>query len=71
MKTSMACTGMLSYENNGLKLSKTAKTTKYHSSRARGTGFCLQTSMLLTINMNIKVAVELYYIFTKILKFGY
>ena len=27
MKTSMACTGMLSYENDAFKFSKTAKTT--------------------------------------------
>ena len=42
----------------------------HHSSRTRGTGFCLQTSMSLTMNMNVKVAVELYYIFSKISKFG-
>ena len=43
----------------------------HHSSRARRTGFCLQTSMTLTRNMNVKVAVEVYYIFLNISKFGY
>ena len=63
MKTSMACTGMLSYENE--------QHVNHHSSRAHGTVFCLQTSMSLTRNIKVKVAVELYYAFSKILKFGY
>ena len=37
----------------------------YHSSRARGTGIFLHTSLPSTRNMNAKVAVELYYIFSK------
>ena len=52
MKTSRACAGMLSYENDAFKFSKTAKKHKvkqhvhhmHHSSRARGTGSFLQTS---------------------------
>ena len=43
----------------------------HHSSRARGTVLSLQTCPPLTRNMNIKVAIELYYIFSKISKFSY
>ena len=43
----------------------------HHSSRAHGTVLSLQTSMSLSKNMNVKVAIELYYIFSKILKFKY
>ena len=39
-----------------------------HSSRARGTVRFLRTSLPLTINMNVTVGVELYYIFSKIPK---
>ena len=35
----------------------------HQSSRARGTDLSLQTSTWLTRNMNVKVAIELYYIF--------
>ena len=35
----------------------------HHSSRARGTVLFLQTIMSVTRNMNVKVAIELYYIF--------
>ena len=40
-----------------------------HSSRARVTVLSLQTSLLLTRNMNVTVAKELYYIFSEISKF--
>ena len=75
LKTSRACTDMLSYENDAIKLSKTAKNTKqhvhhvHHSSRAHGTGIFLQISPSLTRNMIAKVAVELQCIFFKISKF--
>ena len=74
LKTSRACTGMLSYENNAIKVSKTAKKHKqyvnhvHHSSRARDTVIFLQTSPPLTRNMIAKVAVELYCIFSTISK---
>ena len=41
----------------------------HHSSRACGTVLSLQTSLSLTRNMNVTVAKELYYIFSKILNF--
>ena len=68
MKTSIACTGMLSYEIEAFKYFKTAKNYKqdvnhmHHSSRARGT--------VLSPNQYVvdqKVAVELYYILIWIL----
>ena len=70
LKTSRACTDMLSYQNDAVKFSKTAKDTNstcivYHSSSTRGTGIFLHTSLPSTRNMNAKVAVELYYIFSK------
>ena len=77
MKMSRACTGMLSSENDDFKFLKTAKSFKknvhheHHSSRACGTVLCLQTSPSLTRNMNVKVAIELYYIFSKISKCRY
>ena len=78
MKTSRACTGMLFHENNPFKFSKTAKTQTahsmhhvHHNSRARGTVSFLQASLPLTRNMNVKVAVELCYIFSKISKLRY
>ena len=77
-KSSMACTGMLCYENDDFKFLKTAKNIKimtvhhvHHSSRARRTVLSLETSLLLTRNMNVKAAIELYYIFSKISKFRY
>ena len=76
MKTSMACTGMFSTETDDFKFLKTAKNINkknvhhmHHSSRSRGTVLSLQTSLSLTRNMNIKEAIELYYIFSKISKF--
>ena len=74
LKTSRACTDMLSYENAAIKVSKCEKHKQHvhhmhHSSRARVTGIFLQTSPPLTRNMIAKVAVELYCIFSKILKF--
>ena len=77
MKTSRACTGMLSFENYDFKFLKTAKKHYkhvhhvHHSSRARRTVLSHQTSPSLTRNMNVKVAIELYYIFSKISKFRY
>ena len=75
MKTSRACTGMLSSENDVFKFLKTAKNKKkqvhHSSSRAIGTVLSLQSSLSLPRNMNIKVAIELYYIFSKILLFKY
>ena len=74
LKTSRACTDMLTYENDAIKVSKTAKKHKqhvhhvHHSSRARGTGIFLQTSPPLTRNMIAKVADELYCIFSNISK---
>ena len=40
----------------------------HHSSKARETGIFLKTSLPLTRKMNAKIAVELYHIFSKILK---
>ena len=74
MKTSRACTGMLKMMILILKnCEKHKKHVRHlhHSSRAHGTVLSLQTSQSLTRNMNVKVAIELYYIFSKILKFRY
>ena len=71
MKTSRVCTGILSSENDDFKFLKTVKNIKkkhvhhvHYSSRAHGTVLSLQTR-----NMNVKVATELYYLFSKISKF--
>ena len=74
MKMSRACSGTFSSENDDFKFYKSVKNIKcmcivHHSSRARGTVLSLQTSLSLTRNMNVTVAKELYYIFSKILKF--
>ena len=77
MKTSSAYTGMLVSKNDNFKFLKTAKKHKKHvhdecySSRARGTVLSLQTSMSLSRNISVKVAIELYYIFYKISKIKY
>ena len=77
MKMSRACSGMLSSENDDFKFFKTAQNRKMHmhhmhySSRARVNVLILQTSLSLTRNMNITVAKELYYIFSKISIFPY
>ena len=78
MKTSRACSGMLSHENNAFKFSKTAKNTNSTGItcnidfRARETVLFLQNSPPLTKNTdNVKLGVELHYIFSKISKFGY
>ena len=77
MKTSGACTGMLSSENDDFKFLKTTEKQKkhvhhmHHSSRDRRTVLSLQTSLSLIRNMNVKAAIELYYIFSKILEFTY
>ena len=59
MKTSRACAGMQSYENDAFKFSKTEKKITYkqhvhqvyHSSRARGSGSFPQTSLPLTVHI--------------------
>ena len=72
MKTSRACTGMLSSENADFKFyQKCEKHTNHvhHRSRARGAILSVQISPSLTRNMNVKVAIELYNMFSKIWKF--
>ena len=78
MKTSGACSGMLSSENDDFNFLKTAKNIKIMCTgctivpwMARGAVLSLQTSLSWTRNMNVKVAIELYYIFSKISKFSY
>ena len=76
MKTSRACTGMLFLENDAFKFSKTAENRKSMCITCTIVPgllelLFLQTSLLLTRNMSVKVAVELYYIFAKVSKFGY
>ena len=77
MKMSRACTGMLSSENDDFKFFKTAKKHKKSScitcTIVPGLVelFYLQTIMPLTRDMNVKVAIELYNIFSKISKFKY
>ena len=41
----------------------------HHSSMARGAVLPLQTSLSLTRNINVTEAKDMYYIFSKILKF--
>ena len=71
IKTSRACTGMMSSENDDFKFLKNSEKHKkdvhhmHHSSKARGTVLSLQTNPSLTRNMNVKVAIELHYIFSK------
>ena len=72
VKTFKACTGMLPSENDDFEFLKTAKNKKkkhvhhvHHSSGARGTVLSVQTSKSLTRNMNVKVAIAVYYIFSK------
>ena len=76
VKTSWACIGMLSSENDDFEFLNCEKHKKHehhmhYSSRACGTVLFLQTSLSLTRNLNVKVAIELYYIFSKISKFRY
>ena len=71
MKMSWAYTGMLSSEIDDFKFLTTVKNIKSICSRAHGTVLPLQTSPSLTRNINVKVAIELYYIFSKISKFRY
>ena len=77
IKTSRACTGVWSSEYDDFKFLKNCEKQKkqvhhvHHSTRARGTVSSLQTSVLLTRNMNVKVAIELKYIFSKISEFRY
>ena len=56
--------------SNSKKLQKHKKHV-HHSFRARGTVSSLRTSMSLIRNMNVKVIIELFYIFSKISKFKY
>ena len=75
MKTSTACTRMLSWKNEDFNFLKIAKKHKkhlyhvHHSSIAHRTVLSVQTS--LTRNMYVKVAIQLYYLFSKISKFRY
>ena len=78
MKTSRACTGMLSSENDDFKFLKTEEKKHkmhmhhvHHRSKACGTVLSLQTSLSLTRNNNVNLAIELYYIFSKISKSRY
>ena len=77
LNTSRACTGMLSSDNKDFEFLKKCENHKkhvrhvHHSSRARETVLSPQTSLSLTGDMNVKVAIELYYIISKILKFRY
>ena len=77
MKMSSACPCMLSSENDDFKFLKNCEKYQmrmhhvHQSFRARVTVLSLQTSLLLTRNMNVTVAKELYYIFSKISKFRY
>ena len=72
MKLSRACTKMLPYENDDFKFLKNYEKHKkhlhhiHHSSRARRSVLSLQTSLSLTRIMNVKVAIELHYLFSKI-----
>ena len=63
MKTSRVCTGMLSSENDDFTCTTVPRLVELFLS--------LQTSLSLTKNMNIKVVIELYYIFSKVSKFRY
>ena len=63
MRTYRACTGMLSSENDDFKFLKTEKSMW---TRARRTVLSLQNSLSSARNINVKVAIELYYIFSKI-----
>ena len=77
MKTPRARTGILSSVNDYFKFLKNFDKHKkcvhhvHDSSRARRTVLSFQISMSLTRNMNVKVAIELYYIFSKLPKFRY
>ena len=75
MKMSWACTGMLSSENDDFKILKTVQKHKMHviitCTIVPGLVelFYLSKPVLsLTRNMNLKVAIELYYIFSQISK---
>ena len=73
MKTSKACSGMLSSENDDFKFLKTAKKNikcKYITCTIVP-GLSLENSLSLTRNMKVTVANELYYIFSKISKIRY
>ena len=72
MKTSRPNTGMFSSEKDDFKFLKKCEKHKKHvrqvhdGSRARGTVLSLQTSLSLVRNLNVKVAIELHNIFSKI-----
>ena len=66
MKMSRACFGMLSSENNDFTFFKTAKNIKCTCiTCTNGTVLSLQTSLSFSRNMNVTIAKELYYIFSK------
>ena len=70
MEMSWACSGMLSSENDDFKFLKTAKNIQCMCITCTIVPLLsLQTSLLLTRNMNVTVAKELYYIFSEISKF--
>ena len=71
MEMSRACTGMLSSENDYIKILKTVKNIKSMCSTCTIVPDSLKISLSLTRNMNVKVAIELYNIFSKISKFRY
>ena len=72
MKTSRPNTGMFSSENDDFKFFKKMRKHGKHvhhvhdGSRARGTVLSLQTNLSLVRNLNVKVAIELHNIFSKI-----
>ena len=69
VRTFRACTDMLSSENDDFKLLKTGKNIK--NMCITRTVLSLQTSLSLTRNINVKVAIKLYYRFSKISNFRY
>ena len=76
MKTSRACTSMLSSEIDDFKFLKTMKNRKSMCITCTIVPglvemFYLSKPVSLTRNMNVKVAIELYYISSKISKFRY
>ena len=66
-----ACTDMVFCENDDFKFLNTAKNIKkyahnmHHNSRAHGAVLSLKTSLSLTRNMNVKVAIEIFLDFPK------
>ena len=69
MKTSRACTGMLSLETDYFKFLKNSKNIKITCTIVPGLVKLFYLSK--PVRMNVKVVIELYYIFSKISKFRY